>query len=115
MALFILSFLLNTLITLPLALAIWRDHPGVGEVYGKDAPARRILGCVYLAIGLVSFYALLMAVFGQTEIARAIGFTLFPVQIIYKILTAVALRVTHPVVIANLCISGLLGLTLLLG
>lgn len=115
MSLFILSFVINVLITFTVGAGILRNHPGMGEVYGADTPARRILACVYLSIGLVSLYALMMALAGQGDIARAVGLTLFPLQIIYKLMTAVAVRITHPVVIANLCVVALLGLTLLVG
>lgn len=103
------------MITFAVAFAIWRDHGGATEVYGRDTPARRILSCVYGAIGIVSLYALLQLAFGNADTARAIGQTLFPLQIVYKLMTAVALWVLHPVVMANLGISALLALTLLLG
>ncbi len=113
MGLIILSLIANILITFTVALGIARDHPGMTEAYGSDTPARRILGCVYLAIGLVSLYALLQWIGGNGDITRTVAFTLFPLQIVYKLMTAIAVRVTHPVVIANLCVVALLGLTLI--
>ncbi|KIN65381.1 hypothetical protein Z945_423 [Sulfitobacter noctilucae] len=114
MLLFALSFIANVLITFMLASAISRNHPGMTEVYGPDTPARRILACVYAAIGLVSLYGLVQMGLGNTDIARAIGFTLFPLQILYKLATAPALWTMHPVVLANLGVSALLALTLML-
>lgn len=108
-----LSFIVNSVVTFVVSLGIWKNHPGISEVYGPDTPARRILMCVYLTIGTISLYALLQMVLANGEVARAIAGTLFPLQILYKVATAAAIRVTHPVVIANLCISVLLGAALL--
>ena len=115
MLLYVLSFLINAALTLVIATGIFRHHPGMTEVYGADTPARRILACVYATIGLISLYALAQMVIGNGGIAVHIGATLFPLQIIYKLMTAWAVRPTHPVVIANLCVAALLGLTLLVG
>lgn len=115
MTLIALSFFANIVITFVVSAGIFRNHPGMTEAYGTDSPARQILGCVYLAIGLVSLYGLLQLAVGGTEVARMVAYVLFPLQIIYKLLTAIAVRVTHPVVIANLCVVALLGLSLLLG
>ena len=113
--LYALSFILNTAVTFVISSGIWRNHPGMAEVYGPDTPARRILGCVYLTIGLISLYALLQMILGRADVALTIAATLFPLQIIYKLMTAYAVRLLHPVVIANLCISAFLALTLLVG
>ena len=115
MMLYALSFLANAVLTFTVAAGFFRNHPGMTEVYGPDSPARRILGCVYMAIGLISLYALLVLIIGNGSISTAIAATLFPLQIIYKLMSAVAVRPTHPVVIANLGISALLALTLWLG
>ncbi len=114
MLLIALSFIANIVITFAVAFGIWRDHGGMTEVYGPDTPARRILACVYTTIGLISLYALIQLVTGNTDAARAVAFTLFPLQIVYKLMTAAALWVLHPVVMANLGISALLALALLL-
>ena len=114
MALLILSLAANIAITLVVSLGIWRNHPGISEVYGADTPARRILGTVYLTIGLISLYALAQLVLGHAGIAWDVALTLLPLQIIYKVMTAVALRPTHPVVLANLGVAGLHFLTILL-
>lgn len=110
-----LSFIANAAITFAVSAGIWRNHPGMTEVYGSDTPARRILACVYLSIGLISLYAILQMMMGREDIALGIAATLFPLQILYKLLTAFAIRALHPVVIANLCVSVLLALTLLVG
>lgn len=114
MFLIALSLVANILITFAVTLGIARNHPAMEEAYGADTPARRILACVYLAIGLTSLYALGQLALGHPDVARSVAFTLFPLQIVYKLITAVALRVTHPVVIANLCVVALLTVTLIL-
>lgn len=115
MLLYALSFILNAILTFTVSFGIWRDHPGITEVYGADTPARRILMCVYCAIGVISLYALFQMVAGNSDVARDVALTLFPLQIIYKLLTAAAVRVLHPVVIANLCVTAALTITLIFG
>ena len=113
MTLFAISFAANVAITFAVSFGIWRDLPRMGQAYGPDSPARRILMCIYLAIGLVSLYALVQMGLGRAEVAQAIGVTLFPLQIVYKLLTAWAVSPAHPVVIANLGVVALLAVTLL--
>ena len=115
MILLTLSLLANITITFLVTFAIWRNHPGAGEVYGTDSPARRILASVYLTIGLISLYAMGQIMIGNSAIAWQVAMTLLPLQIIYKVMTAVALRLLHPVVLANLGVAGLHCLTLLAG
>lgn len=115
MTLFALSFAANVAITFVVSLGIWRDAPRMAQAYGPDSPARRILMCLYLAIGLVSLYALAQLGLGRLEVASAIGLTLFPLQILYKLLTVWAVSPTHPVVLANLAVVVLLVVTLAIG
>ncbi|NNE50938.1 MAG: hypothetical protein HKN30_00870 [Sulfitobacter sp.] len=113
MFLFALSFVANIALTFSVAWAIRRDGTVIEEAYGPDSPARRILACVYVAIGLVSLYGFLQLGYGRTDIAIAVALTLFPLQIIYKVLTAIVVGFRNPVVIANLGVVWLLGATLL--
>ena len=115
MTLIALSFSANTAITFVVSFGIWRNHGGMTEAYGPDTPARRILACVYFTIGLVSLYGLVQLGLGNSGIATNVALTLFPLQITYKLMTAAALWVLHPVVIANLGVVGLLGITLFFG
>lgn len=110
-----LSLILNILITFTVTLAIWQDHAAMTEVYGPDTPARRILACLYAAIGIVSLYALIQLPLGNSETTRTIVLTLFPLQILYKLLTAAALWIAHPVVLVNLAVVVLLAVTLMIG
>lgn len=115
MILYILSFIANALITLTVANAIRRDAAGMIEAFGPDTPARRILACLYVAIGVLSLYALMHMALGRPDIALAIATTLFPLQIVYKLLTAVAVGLKSTVVRANLAVVVLLILTLAFG
>lgn len=113
MMMLVLSLIANVAITFAVSLAIWRDSAGIGEVFGSDTPARRILACLYLTIGLASCYALIQLASGQSDIAWSVAKTLFPLQIIYKLMTAIAVGLRHPVVITNLGIVVLHTITLL--
>lgn len=109
----ILSLVANVAITFAVSLAIWRNNVGVGQVFGTDSPARRILTCLYLTIGLVSCYVLMLLALGQPGIAWSVAKTLFALQIIYKLMTVITVGLRHPVVITNLCVVALHTITLL--
>jgi hypothetical protein len=71
------------------------------SVYGADAPARRILACLYVAIAASSAWALLDA---QRLVVTAQ--VLVPLQILYKLATVYAVRDRHnPVLWWNVGIS----------
>lgn len=112
MLLFALCFVVNAAITFTLAAALARDGRGIADAFGTDTPARRILACVYTAIGMVSLLGLALILAGQSDTARAVGTTLFAVQITYKLLTAWAVGLSNPVVVVNLMVVALLCLTL---
>jgi hypothetical protein len=113
MILFTISFAANTLITFTVAITIWFDRIGVESEFGPDTPARRILACLYLAIGLISIYGLALISLGRSDDAISIVTTLFPLQILYKIMTAIAVGLHSNVVRANLGVVALLSLTLI--
>ena len=114
MVMIILSHLANVLIVAAVVFGLWRGQPDVDEAFGTDTTARRILGCIYATIGLVSLYALTQLVAGNPQIAFLVGATLFPVQIIYKLFTVFVVGPTNPVVIANLMVAALHSATLLI-
>lgn len=115
MVLYTLSFIANALITLTVANSIRRDTAAMTDAFGPDSPARRILACVYMAIGLVSIYGLIQIASGQPEIAATIGMTLFQLQIIYKLMTTATVGLQNVVVRANLGVVALLTVTLIFG
>lgn len=102
-ALLVLAFSVNILVAGGVGAAIWRGAPGMNAAFGPDAPARRILACVYLTIAATSLVGL-VCVAAAPATAADIGRTLFAVQLVYKLMTAVMLGTRHPVVRANLMI-----------
>ncbi len=102
-----LSHLVNGAVMFAVVWALWRDTPGMASAYGIDAPTRRILDCVYLAIGLINLYAMGRTALGAPDIAAQIGLTLFPLRILYKAKTVAVVGIAHTVVIANLMVVGL--------
>jgi len=63
------------------------------EVFGPETPARQILSCVYLSIAVMSSVALI----SKSKII-SIAVVLFPIQIVYKILTLIAVSdILNPV------------------
>jgi hypothetical protein len=107
MFLIILSLIVNVLVAGYMGTAIGfsldRALPGLDEVFGPDTPARRILACLYLAIAVTSIVAI-----ANVNLRLPIILVLFPLQILYKLLTLffVADR-RNPVPWCNLAISGL--------
>ena len=109
----VLSLIANILITFAVTVAIWRASPNIDQVFGPDGPARRILACVYLSIGLVSLFALGSLMVGHFGTGQLVAMTLLPLQIIYKLMTAVAVGINHPVVLTNLAVVILHSVTLI--
>ncbi|MDW4498581.1 hypothetical protein R5H30_11355 [Sulfitobacter sp. D35] len=107
------AFALNCTVLVPVLFMIWKDGHGARAAFGPDGPARRILACLYGAILLAGAVVLGALLSGRAEVALAIGLVLLPVQIVYKLATAPALGLTHPVVRANLGIAA--AHTLVLG
>jgi hypothetical protein len=71
------------------------------EVFGGTTPARQILSCIYLAIATMSTIALVH----RSQLIK-IAIVLFPVQIVYKLLTLIAVTdKLNPIIWSNLIIS----------
>lgn len=102
-----LALIVNVLIVTPLTIGLLARRATMDAVYGPDSDARRILACIYGAIGIVSLYALVQMGLGTREVAVMIATTLFPLQIAYKLATAVFVGLQSPVVITNLVVSAL--------
>lgn len=76
--------------------------------FGEDTPARRILACLYLSIACTSCLALFLP--GAQLLIVSV---LFPVQILYKVLSVFVVRnISNPVVVSNIIISFVLLLCL---
>ncbi len=107
-----LSLILNAVVVFPLAILLLAGVPRMARVYGPDSPARRILACLYFAIGFVSVWALILMGSGELAAAAALAAPLFWVQIVYKLATLPSIGPRNPVVLANLAIAVLHGVTL---
>ncbi|MBM7070265.1 hypothetical protein [Actibacterium sp. 188UL27-1] len=106
MPLILFSHVVNIAVAGLLAVLIMRGAPSMDPVYGADSPARRILGCVYGAIALASVLALgIYAVYGRDSHFVWLTTVLFSLQIVYKLLTVPVVGLSHPVPRANLAIS----------
>ncbi len=71
------------------------------KVYGEDTSARQILACLYLSIAIFSIIALV-----HQGYFFKIAIILFPMQIVYKLLTLISVKdKRNPVPYANLAIS----------
>ena len=107
------SHLVNVIVVTIIPYLIWRNRPEMTAVYGPDSPARRILVCLYGTIALASAAAL-VAQFGAgvPEISRSIALVMFPLQIVYKVATVFAVGLRNPVVVSNVIIAALHGVSL---
>lgn len=82
--------------------------PKLDLVFGPDTSSRRILSCLYLAIAALSVVALVVA-----PLRMNIVVVLFPLQILYKLLTPFFVADSrNPVPWWNLVISGLHAVSL---
>lgn len=82
--------------------------PRLEVVFGPDTPARRILSSLYIAIALISLVAIVWP-----PVRLNIIVVLFPLQILYKILTFYFVAdLKNPVPWWNVVISVLHGLSL---
>ncbi|CTQ48485.1 hypothetical protein JDO7802_00487 [Jannaschia donghaensis] len=101
-----ISLALNVLILIPVTWGLLADSAGMAQAFGPDQPSRRILLAVYLAIAACSA-ALLLWPGGRMLVPG-----LLAVQGIYKVLTVPLLGIGHPVVVTNLGIVVVHGVTL---
>ena len=107
----ILSLLLNIAVTFTVAATLFTARRGDAP-FGPDTPARRILACIYVTIGGASLVFLALILVGQREAAIAGAVTLLSVQIAYKLGTLLAVGPWNPVVLSNLAIAAVHGVTL---
>ncbi len=104
----VVSLVLNIAVLVPVCGGLIANANWVRSSYGESTAARGILLSVYLAIGLVS--ALLLFV-GDPKLIAAV----LLVQVVYKLTTPVTVgTLANPVVISNLGIAAVHGVTLAL-
>jgi hypothetical protein len=97
-----LSHIVNVLIAGMMGtLLFFNSTSPIIEVFGPETPARQILSCVYLSIACISSVALI-----SKSRTTSIAVVLFPIQIVYKLLTLIAVSdILNPVPWSNLAIS----------
>jgi hypothetical protein len=97
-----LSHIVNVLVAGMMGtLLFFNSTSPIIEVFGPLTPARQILSCIYLSIAIMSSVALV----SKSKIIT-IAIVLFPMQIVYKILTLIAVSdKLNPVPWSNLAIS----------
>ena len=102
MKFFYLSHIVNVLVAGMMgSLLFFNSNSQIIEVFGPQTPARQILSCVYLSIAIMSSVALI-----SKRKTISIAIVLFPVQIVYKILTLIAVSdILNPVPWSNLAVS----------
>lgn len=102
MLIVIISYIINILVAGMMGtLLFFNLGPRITKVFGENTAARQILSCLYLSIAILSTIGLV----DQTYFYK-VAFVLFPMQIVYKLLTLVAVKdKKNPVPYANLLIS----------
>ncbi len=102
MKLVYLSHIVNVLVAGMMGtLLFFNSNSQIIEVFGPQTPARQILSCVYLSIAIMSSVALI-----SNRKTISIAVVLFPMQIVYKILTLIAVSdILNPIPWSNLAIS----------
>lgn len=97
------ALILNIAILVPVIWSLVNGAAGMDAAFGPVTDARRILTCVYGAIGLCS--AALIALHSLAHPwAIPMTIALFAVQITYKSATVWVVGPAHPVVIANMVV-----------
>lgn len=102
MAIITFSYIVNILVAGMMGTLLFFNMGNrIINVFGDNTPARQILSCLYLSIAIFSTIGL----FNQDYFIK-IALILFPVQIVYKLLTLVAVKDRkNPIPYANLAIS----------
>lgn len=106
-ALMITSLSLNIIVLVPISALLIANVDRIQNIYGPFTEARGILLSIYMSIAIGSGMLLLW----NLEDKRQVAFLLF-LQIVYKITTPFTTgNIRNPVVISNLAISVLHGIT----
>lgn len=97
-----ISYIVNIIVAGTFGSLLFFNQDGrMTSVYGPNTPSRQILSCLYLSIALFSVVGL----FHQKYFVK-VALVLFPIQIVYKLLTLIAVEDRkNPVPYANLAIS----------
>ena len=112
-AIITLSYIVNLVVLIPLLSAFALQPANMDPVFGPATDARRILVCLYASIALASVAGLTLIAIGEPDLARQIGFTLFSLQIIYKLMTVPMVGLSSPIVITNVTVAAIHMATLI--
>jgi len=112
MLLLTLSHLVNVIVVTVVPTLIIMDIPAMTGRFGPDSGARRILTCLYITIAIASAVGLASQVAGYPALSIRIASVMFPMQIVYKVITLPAVGWANPVVKSNIVIAALHGVTL---
>ena len=98
-----LSTVITIAVLIPVIIAIFLDPLQVQRTWGTNQPSRQILVSIYIAILIASIALLFLT--SKTKII--VGVTVFSMQVVYKILTALLVvnAFTNPVILSNLVIT----------
>ena len=107
-----ISLLLNCLIVFPVSFGMLAGSAGMTAAFGPPGDARQILASVYLAIGLLSAMGLVALLAGYGEVIRPIAVGLLAMQVVYKVITVATVGLASPVVLTNLAVIAVHGVTL---
>ena len=114
MAFLVVSLMVNIVVFGLLPIALLGHGFTMRDTYGPDTAARRTLACVYAALAIVSFAALLtMPILGTTQFIVTIASTILPFQILFIALSRYAIGGGNAVANALTAIAALHTLSLL--
>ena len=114
-ALLIISLVLNVVVLIAVLAGVVTRARWVAGACGERTPARDILASIYAAILLCSVALLgMLLILGSSAPLISAIVALLSVQVIYKLLTAVAVQqsLRNPVVLSNLGIAAVHTVTL---
>ena len=106
-----LSLGANVAVTLPLAWLALSGSPSFCTLLGPDSPSRRLLGCLFATLALLSALGLYAWPTGHDETAMAVVLGLLPTQILWSGMSLLALP-RNRLVWGGVALSALHGLTL---
>lgn len=97
-----ISYIVNIVVAGTLGCLLFFNQGGrIVRVFGPNTSSRQILSCLYLSIAIFSVVGLV-----HQDYFLKVALVLFPMQIVYKLLTLIAVRDRkNPVPYANLAIS----------
>jgi hypothetical protein len=119
----VISLIVNVIVAGACSILLFINFTPFTNSFGDDTTARQILSCIYLSIATISFYALARSLYqyyqksksNALETLQWVGWGLFPIQIVYKLLTVViVLDKKAPVIWVNLAIAILHSISLFL-